>query len=260
MTRRIGEHRGHATRSSGHGFSGRGLGERIATLPRRLVVATRAWLTDAWSELRSRRALRRWSARMAWGWSVLVVVAWLLLITTSEKFLPATMLAYGPRFVMLAPFVILVPLAAATARRTLVPLMLSLLVVIGPIMGGRLSWRTTLHTPADVSAARRHPRDVLQCRRRRERLEAPSRVARGPSARRGRAAGMRERALGQRPGNGRTGTNREPAEPALSVAGGSRPSTRCREGTSRASPRLAMAALESRCGIWWRHRMDRWPS
>lgn len=71
-----------------------------------------------------------------------MVVTWALLVTTSESFLPATLLAYGPRFSLLAPFLVLVPLAALAARSALVPLFLSLLVVVGPIMGGRLSWQT----------------------------------------------------------------------------------------------------------------------
>lgn len=102
----------------------------------------RAWLRNSWHDARSRRGLRRWSTRAVWGWTVLVVLAWLLLVTTSEKFLPATLLAYGPRFLMLLPFLVLGPLAAFAARRALVPLALALLVVIGPIMGGRLSLRS----------------------------------------------------------------------------------------------------------------------
>lgn len=76
------------------------------------------------------------------------MLTWPLLITTSEKFLPATLLAYGPRFVMLAPFLILVPLAAFTARRSLVPLTFALLVMIGPIMGWRFSWHSAFTSAA----------------------------------------------------------------------------------------------------------------
>ena len=114
----------------------------MAEMPRRAVAATRAWLQDSWLDAKSRRALKRWSTRLAWAWTLFVGLTWLLLITTSERFLPATLLAYGPRFVMLAPFLILIPMTLVAARRALVPLTLALLVVIGPIMGWRLSWRS----------------------------------------------------------------------------------------------------------------------
>lgn len=87
-----------------------------------------------------------------WAWCGVVVATWLLLITTSESFLPATLLAYGPRFVMLVPFALLVPLAAVFARQTLVPLTVALLIVLGPIMGGRLSHHT-LGRPLPARAA-----------------------------------------------------------------------------------------------------------
>lgn len=103
-----------------------------------------AWnlIRSSWTPTQSRRPLRRWTARLVWAWCVGVVVTWLLLISTSESFLPMTLLAYGPRFVLLAPFIPLGIAAAFTARKTLFPLAIALVVVLGPIMGGRVSWRT----------------------------------------------------------------------------------------------------------------------
>ncbi|MEQ1689873.1 MAG: endonuclease/exonuclease/phosphatase family protein [Gemmatimonas sp.] len=114
--------------------------------PRLVWAETQSWLLSAWALMRSRRPLQRWAARLGWAWSALVVVIWILLITTSESFLPATLLAYGPRFVMLAPFAVLMPLSAIAARSTLLPLSIALLMVVGPIMGGRVSWRTVGRT------------------------------------------------------------------------------------------------------------------
>ncbi|MBL0169464.1 MAG: endonuclease/exonuclease/phosphatase family protein [Gemmatimonadaceae bacterium] len=115
---------------------------RLTQWPKRIGPAMAAWLMDAVSVMGSRRPLRRWTARASWAWSALMLVTWVLLITTSESFLPATLLAYGPRFVLLIPFVMLVPLAVVVVRSALVPLTLALAVVVGPIMGGRVSWRT----------------------------------------------------------------------------------------------------------------------
>lgn len=97
---------------------------------------------DSLSAINSRRPMRRWAARASWGWCAVVIVTWLLLITTSERFLPATLLAYGPRFVMLLPFAVLVPWAAIVVRSALFPLALALYIVVSPIMGGRMSWRS----------------------------------------------------------------------------------------------------------------------
>ena len=71
---------------------------------------------DALRAVASHRPLRRWTARLVWLWTVSVAVVWLLLITTSESFLPAMLLAYGPRFVVLAPFVLLIPAALFFCR------------------------------------------------------------------------------------------------------------------------------------------------
>ncbi len=129
--------------------------DRVMQWPTRAGEAAVAWFLRAWAEMGSSRLLRRWTARIAWAWSALVVVTWILLVTASESFLPATLLAYGPRFVLLAPFVILMPLAAIVVRSAMVPLTLALLVVVGPIMGGRVSWRTVgrslpAHAPRGV--------------------------------------------------------------------------------------------------------------
>jgi endonuclease/exonuclease/phosphatase (EEP) superfamily protein YafD len=90
----------------------------------------------------SRRPVRRWTAQLSWIWCAGVLLSWVLLITTSESFLPATLLAYGPRFVLLLPLVALVPLALLSSLRTLLPLVFGTVITLGPIMGGRVSWRT----------------------------------------------------------------------------------------------------------------------
>ena len=95
-------------------------------------------MASLWA-LASRRRAERWTSRVAWAWCVLVLVIWPLLLTISESFLPATLLAYGPRIVLVLPFVVLLPIAVVASRTALVPLMLAALVVAGPIMGARVS-------------------------------------------------------------------------------------------------------------------------
>ena len=109
----------------------------------------------AMHDTRSYRVVRRWTARMSWIWCLATLLSWILLITASESFRPATLLAYGPRFVLLLPLVVLVPLAIATTMRTLLPLLFGLIITLGPIMGGRVSWHTVarampVHAPAQT--------------------------------------------------------------------------------------------------------------
>lgn len=114
----------------------------LKTGPRVWLRAFSTALVESLMAMNSRRPIRRWTARGAWAWSALMLVTWLLLIFTSEHFLPATILAYGPRFLLLLPFAILLPMAAVVVRSALVPLVLALYIVLSPIMGGRVSWRT----------------------------------------------------------------------------------------------------------------------
>lgn len=86
-----------------------------------------------------------WTARLSWCYLLATIATWVVLVVASERFLPATLLAYGPRWVVALPLVLLLPLALFAARRALVPLALSILVVLGPVMGGRVS-RHTLAT------------------------------------------------------------------------------------------------------------------
>ncbi len=67
------------------------------------------------------------------------ILSWLLLATMSEEFLPATLLAYGPRFALLLPIAVGVPVSLIWARRSMVLHLLSAIVVLVPVMGARLN-------------------------------------------------------------------------------------------------------------------------
>ena len=68
----------------------------------------------------------------------LVFAAWFLLCFAGDSWWLATIVLFGPRFVFALPLVILIPLAAIYRPRWLVVLLLSLVVVVGPLMGLRL--------------------------------------------------------------------------------------------------------------------------
>ncbi len=95
-----------------------------------------------WRATTSSRKWRRWTSKVVWGWLASCIALWALLAWKSESYIPAIFLAYGPRFLLLTPFAALIPFAIAFARVMLVPLALSLLIIIGPVMGGRVSFRT----------------------------------------------------------------------------------------------------------------------
>lgn len=108
----------------------------------RALTAPIAFLFRALQDMQSPRFFARWTARVSWAWFVSMVITWILLVTTSEHFLPATILAYGPRFLLLLPFIVLVPLAALASRRSLFPALCAMALVLGPIMGARVSHHT----------------------------------------------------------------------------------------------------------------------
>lgn len=86
-----------------------------------------------------------WVTRLSWLYFASTILAWWMLSAKSEEWLLATLLLYGPRWPLVLPLVVLVPLTLLAWPRVLqamMPLVLSALVVAWPIMGGRLSFAT----------------------------------------------------------------------------------------------------------------------
>lgn len=84
----------------------------------------------------------RWVSVVAWLYATATVAVWACLVLTSERWLPATLLAYGPRWPVALPLTLLVPLALLRAPRALVPLAVASAVVLWPVMGFRASMAT----------------------------------------------------------------------------------------------------------------------
>lgn len=80
----------------------------------------------------------------AWAWLVAVVGATLLLWGFADVWWPATVLLFGPRWVLLLPVALLLPWAALRDRAFVVPLVAGLLVGVGPLVGMRTGWRGLL--------------------------------------------------------------------------------------------------------------------
>jgi endonuclease/exonuclease/phosphatase (EEP) superfamily protein YafD len=84
-------------------------------------------------------AINRHLRRACWLYLVAIVALWVLLFA-ADRWWPATLLMFGPRWVLALPAVVLVP-AVAWRRRLLAVVLIALAVVLGPIMGLCLPWR-----------------------------------------------------------------------------------------------------------------------
>jgi vancomycin resistance protein VanJ len=86
-----------------------------------------------------------WSATVAY--LVFVVLSALLLWVLADRWWLATTLLFGPRWLLLLPLVLLIPLAIRWDRPLLAPLVLAALVTLGPVMGIRTGWRAWFVSP-----------------------------------------------------------------------------------------------------------------
>jgi endonuclease/exonuclease/phosphatase family metal-dependent hydrolase len=81
------------------------------------------------------------------GYLALAFVSTACLWWLSDRWWLATTLLFGPRWLLLLPLLVLIPLAVRWDRPVLAPLVLSFLVVLGPVMGFRTGWRKLLTSP-----------------------------------------------------------------------------------------------------------------
>lgn len=77
----------------------------------------------------------------AWSYLALVIGMLCLLRFTGDRWWPATLLTFGPRWVVLAPLPLLLPPVALCRFRHLLPLAAAAILAVGPIMGYCIPWR-----------------------------------------------------------------------------------------------------------------------
>ncbi len=82
-----------------------------------------------------RRRLTFWLRVSVWAYLLCVLAAWFLLYAGGDRWMPATLLLFGPRWALSLPLPILVPLAAWLERRHLLVLCAAAVIVFGPVMG-----------------------------------------------------------------------------------------------------------------------------
>ncbi len=84
---------------------------------------------------------------LPWAYLALALLAWAVLWGLGDVWWPATVALFGPRWVLLLPLILLLPLALI--RRTpFIPLLAATAIILGPVMGLRLGARNWLGAPA----------------------------------------------------------------------------------------------------------------
>lgn len=90
-------------------------------------------------------------AVICWGWVAGIVAATILLWAFGDRWWPATLLLYGPRWPLLLPAPLVALLALAIRPRLLAPVLIATLIGLGPLLGGRTGWRSVLGTPGPAT-------------------------------------------------------------------------------------------------------------
>jgi vancomycin resistance protein VanJ len=121
----------------------RACGARVdPTRARRLA----RWVADAFRPgAVSGRRRQTWIATTAYLALAVASAAcvWLL----ADRWWPATVLLFGPRWVLLLPIAVLLPAVLRWDRPLLLPLALATTVVLGPVLGLQTGWRRLLVSP-----------------------------------------------------------------------------------------------------------------
>jgi endonuclease/exonuclease/phosphatase (EEP) superfamily protein YafD len=94
------------------------------------------------------RVVRKAVGALSVAYVVAVVALWALLWLGGDRWWPATLLMYGPRWVYILPLAVLAPAALLWRRGRLPALAAAGLIVVGPIMGLCIPWRTWMGGPS----------------------------------------------------------------------------------------------------------------
>ncbi|MRR55632.1 MAG: hypothetical protein EG822_14185 [Deltaproteobacteria bacterium] len=82
--------------------------------------------------------MRRILSFVSWGYLFSVVVFWLFMFFAGDRWWPATLFLFGPRWFAVLPLVVLIPLVLYKNARLLFPLLAAAAIVFGPFMGLRI--------------------------------------------------------------------------------------------------------------------------
>lgn len=84
------------------------------------------------------------TATACWLYAVGVITVFLLMRLAGERWWPATLLLFWPRWVWVAPLAVLFPLTLLFRRRMAIPALLAAIIVLCGVMDFRFPWRAVL--------------------------------------------------------------------------------------------------------------------
>ena len=102
------------------------------------------WISNFLYPRRFRNIVARTTFVMALLYLGAMFASWMLLRYGSERSIPGTIIAYGPRWLSLWPLALLAPAALVFARGALLPLVMAAWIGLVPVMGARVSFPTLL--------------------------------------------------------------------------------------------------------------------
>ena len=87
------------------------------------------------------RRLRIFLDCLCWIYAIFAVAVWLVMRFEGDRWWIATLVLFGPRWVVALPLGILIPVAVVWQRRSLWPLMVASFIVAFPLMDLEVPWR-----------------------------------------------------------------------------------------------------------------------
>jgi vancomycin resistance protein VanJ len=91
-----------------------------------------------------RGGLSMLTAFLCWLYAATVLTILVLIRFTGERWWPATVLLFSPRWIWIAPLAVLIPMALLVRRRLVAPALVAAVIVLFGIMDFRLPWRRIL--------------------------------------------------------------------------------------------------------------------
>lgn len=95
--------------------------------------------------------LARITTMLAWSYLALVLLMLILVRVAGDRWWVATLLTFGPRWIVLVPFPPLISLALLVRRKALISLAIAGLILVGPVMGFNVPWASLFAGSPDSS-------------------------------------------------------------------------------------------------------------
>ena len=108
-----------------------------------------------------------WFSKIVWCYLLFTVCLVIFMFVAGDHWWPATLVLFGPRWLILIPLLVLLPLAVWKNRRMLLPLTVTLIIIVVPIMGYNLP----LNKPQPASD---HPLRIITCNLQNGKFDLPA--------------------------------------------------------------------------------------